>query len=360
MKLTYSFPSAGAVFAFAISVIAAIFAAAAFTWLRFPLPWMLGPLMMAAALSLSGFRLFGHAPGVPPKSREIFVPMVGIMIGSRVTPEFFGEFLIWWPSLLLIFPFMIIAQFMNAALLLKIGRYDRTTAFFAASPGGLIEAVLIGEQNGGNPALMSMQHFARISLAVTIIPILLSLYLGGAVGSAAGVVASGSDIPLTLRDIALLVFSAVVGVKIARKINLPAPTMVGPLLLSALFHATGITEAHIPPILLMTAQLFIGTTLGMQFTGPSKKMLIQGAGLSLITLSGTLVLSAGFAFIVSISGIAPGMVAFIAFAPGGLVEMGLIAVSLHADPVFVAAHHVVRIGLAVSLGPWLFKRFYRD
>lgn len=345
--------------ALGLSLILAIAAALAFSAIGFPLPWMLGPLVITAITSFLRLEIFGNTFGVPPKSRAFFVPVVGIMIGAKVSPDIVGELVIWWPSLLLIIPYMITVQLINAAILRKLGGYDRATAFFAASPGGLVEAVLIGEQNGGNPSLMAIQHFARVTLAVSVIPIFLSLQIGQPVGSAAGVLAGISNISLTVQDIAILAFSGVAGVFVAGWLKIPAAIMVGPFLFSAIFHATGITSAQIPAILIIIAQLVIGITLGMQFAGPSKVDILRGLALSLLTLTCSFSLAFLSAILVSKLGIASTMVSFIAFAPGGLVEMGLIAISLEADPVFVAAHHVLRIGLAVSLAPWLFKLLNR-
>jgi uncharacterized protein len=48
---------------------------------------------------------------------------------------------------------------------------------------------------------------------------------------------------------------------------------------------------------------------------------------------------------------------FLAFAPGGLAEMSLIALSLQMSAIYVTAHHVARIVLAVGLakigGRWI-------
>ena len=44
----------------------------------------------------------------------------------------------------------------------------------------------------------------------------------------------------------------------------------------------------------------------------------------------------------------PARAVFLAFAPGGLVEMGLIALSLNMSILYVTAHHLMRIILAVS------------
>ncbi|APX89462.1 hypothetical protein BV394_06820 [Brevirhabdus pacifica] len=338
----------------AVSVGLAVLGALGFQWIGMPLPWMLGPLFLFAVLSFFDLTPFGRTLGLPGKLRVIFVPVVGVMIGARVTPDIISEVARWWPSLLLVVPYMVVVQLLNAEILRRLGGYDRPTAFFAASPGGMVEAVLIGEANGGNGPLMAIQHFARVTLAVSVIPVLLSLELGQPVGSAAGVVASADFRMPDALDILLMSAAGVAGVFLARGLHIPAAIMVGPLILSAIIHATGMTDAQIPDALLKTAQLVIGTTLGSRFAGPSKRDLVRGLGLSVVTLSCTLLIAFGVALLTSALGLADTVVSFIAFAPGGLVEMGLIAISLDADPIFVATHHVMRIGLAVTIAPWIF------
>src|SRR3546814_2398210 len=46
---------------------------------------------------------------------------------------------------------------------------------------------------------------------------------------------------------------------------------------------------------------------------------------------------------------------FLAFAPGGVAEMSLIALALSIDAALVATHHIVRIFLIVVLTPLLFR-----
>ena len=45
-----------------------------------------------------------------------------------------------------------------------------------------------------------------------------------------------------------------------------------------------------------------------------------------------------------------------AYAPGGLAEMSLIALVLSIETAFVATHHMLRIMLIVVLAPIAFKR----
>jgi uncharacterized membrane protein AbrB (regulator of aidB expression) len=49
----------------------------------------------------------------------------------------------------------------------------------------------------------------------------------------------------------------------------------------------------------------------------------------------------------------------LAFAPGGLAEMSLIAFALAIDAAFVAAHHVLRIAMIVVAAPLIFRRWLR-
>ncbi len=51
--------------------------------------------------------------------------------------------------------------------------------------------------------------------------------------------------------------------------------------------------------------------------------------------------------------------ALLALAPGGLTEMGLIALAIQADVAFVALHHVARILVVLVVAP-LFVRFLPD
>ena len=48
-----------------------------------------------------------------------------------------------------------------------------------------------------------------------------------------------------------------------------------------------------------------------------------------------------------LAGLAPPMETILAFAPGGVVEMSLIAISLEISVLYVTVHHVARILLAV-------------
>jgi hypothetical protein len=84
------------------------------------------------------------------------------------------------------------------------------------------------------------------------------------------------------------------------------------------------------------------------------------------TLGGTAILMAVTALFAAGVSAATGVgffAALLAYAPGGVAEMSLIALAIDADPGFVAVHHVVRIGFILLVVPlfatWLRRALLR-
>jgi uncharacterized protein len=318
-----------------------------------PLPWLLGPLVVTAVAAMADLRIAGASLRLPKELRAFCIPVIGVAIGATVTPEVVSQARDWWPSLLAVLPFVVIVQFLNYAILRKLSDYDRPTAFFAASPGGLVDAVLCGESRGGVLATMSTQHFARIAVTVATVPFLLSSLADG--GSASSAQTTISAWP-SVSDIVLLALCAVLGGILGHWLRLPAGMMLGPFILSAALHMTGVSAAGVPPLLVHVAQFVVGGVLGFQFAGVRRAQVARGVGFAALTVAVALCVAEGFALVLSPIVGAPLAAVFLGFAPGGLAEMGLVAVSVGAEPAFVVAHHILRIILTISVAPLLFDR----
>ena len=50
---------------------------------------------------------------------------------------------------------------------------------------------------------------------------------------------------------------------------------------------------------------------------------------------------------------------FLAYAPGGLSEMSLVALSMNADAAYVATHHLIRIVILLALASTVLARIAR-
>ena len=127
--------------------------------------------------------------------------------------------------------------------------------------------------------------------------------------------------------------------------------MLGALAVSATLHATALNTAQLPGAAIMAAQVALGCLIGGRLQGADRGMLarvsLTGLGAVLVGLS----LSALFAFTVqALLGIEFAQ-ALLAFAPGAIEAMALMAISLDLDPAYVGAHHIARVLLMPVMIP---------
>ena len=330
------------------------------SWVGTPLPWLLGA-MLATALAMGlGLRVGDRDLEFPQMPRLAFITVIGVAIGGTAGPDVLSRAADWWPSLFAVGVFVGLAHLANYQVFRRLAGYDPPTAYYCSTPGGLIESVQLGEEAGGNPALLTVQHFSRIAITVTLVPLIYWVMRGEAVGSAAGVSMTVSDKPVELGDWAIMGACAAIGGWGGRRIGFPAAIITGPIILSALVHAIGLTEAQPPDWLVAVAQLVIGLGLAMRFNGLTRRLLVQGIGLGLLTVSMMLGIGAMIAEVLASFGVNSFQVLLMCYAPGGVVEMGLIALSLGVSPVSVTLHHIVRIGFTVLAIPiaarWVLAR----
>jgi membrane AbrB-like protein len=326
-------------------------------WIGAPLPWLLGGLFGSAVL-VSALPGGLGAPWRPQTGlRNVFVVVIGVMIGGAFTPDLLTSLPGWGPSLLGLLVFTVASQFGIYAVYRRWG-LDRATAWFSASPGGLLENIVLGEAAGGDVRRITLLQFGRITAAVTLVPTLYSLWTGGAVGSAAGERFEGSA--LTLLDALILAASGALGYFGAKRLRIPAGVIVGPVLVSGAAHGLGLTHGQVPQSLVALAQLIVGVGLGLRFGGLRPRDMGRALGLSAGSVLAMLALALGIALAVAPLSVEGPAALTLAYAPGGIIEMGLIALSLGANPVFVTAHHVARVILSVTLLPWIFRHWMAE
>jgi len=312
---------------------------AGFAVLGLPLPWLLGALAATTAASLGGLAL-----RVPDGLRRPMIAVLGAMLGTTFTPDRLDGALGWLPTLGALPIYVVLVGCVIFAYLRRFSAIDPTSAFFAATPGGLSEMIALSDQLGGDQRFVSLVHGARLLFIVATIPVL--AWLSGHAPPARTISLSLSVDPMGLAVLAAL---AGLGYVLARRLRVPAATFVGPLLGSAAGHLAGWIEIAPPYLLMALAQLVIGSSVGARFSGTPVYLigqtLLLGAGATVIMLlitlafGGALNLLTGYALILLL----------LAFIPGGFTEMSLIALAMGVDPAFVVTHHSVRVFLVVLI-----------
>lgn len=315
--------------------------------LTLPLPWMLGALFAGMAASVGGL------PVLPPmRIRPAVVAVIGVMLGARFTPAVMDHAAAWSGSLALLLVYICVVAAVVVPFYRLCGKFDWVTAYFAGMPGGLNEMIEIGEAKGADVRSIILAHSLRIVVTIALIAVWFRVIQGHAVSSSRNWVALDA---VSLPDAALMIGCAVLGAFGGGWLRLPAASFLGPMILSGALHLSGLSDGAPPTLVVNAAQVLLGTVLGCRFLGVRLVELARAAVLSLGSTVLTLAIALVFCLILQrFLGIGFEQ-AMLALAPGGLTEMGLVALAIHADVAFVALHHVVRILVVILLAPALFS-----
>jgi membrane AbrB-like protein len=313
--------------------------------LGLPLGVLLGSLAAVAAAAAYGLRIGTIGIDFPQRLRNGFVPVIGVGIGGSFTPEVMAQMPGWWPSLLALCFFLPLAH-LAGYVIYRIGGLPLPEAFFGAVPGGLIESVTLGEEAGADVRMLVLLQFLRLILTIVAVPLIFWVLTGHAVGSASGT-SLGQRAALGWREAAVLVAAGGLGYWLGSLLHLPAPVMTGPLIASATVHLLGWAHGVPPGWAVVATQIVIGTGLGARFAGMRVVTLRRGFLLAGANVAVALAIAFGFAQVLTRATGEPATAVFLAFAPGGLAEMSLVALSLQVGIVYVTVHHVARIVLSV-------------
>ena len=140
-------------------------------------------------------------------------------------------------------------------------------------------------------------------------------------------------------------------------VGIPAAPLLGALLVSGILHGTGLVSGGLAPPLMIAAYIVLGSLVGSRFAGTTLKML-SGDGCRLARrlrrLHGHRRSSARWspAWLTD----QPVSQMILAFAPGGIDVMTIMAFALHLDAAFVAAHQLARFLMIAVYAPLLMKR----
>ena len=323
---------------------------AVFAWLNLPLPWMMGAMVANAIAAFGGAEL-----RLDVRLRTLMVVVLGIMLGSGFSPEILGQMAHWWITLVGLIAYIATTGAIVFLFFRVVGGHDVRTAYFCGVPGGLGEMILLGSAMGGDDRAISLAHSTRIFLVVMTVPFLFRVLadVAPAAGQVAGIAAVS---PL---DVGLLAASAAVGIVLARLARLPAPALTGAMIASAAVHLAGVTDAAPPREVVAAAQVIIGTSIGIRFSGVRFRAIVPSLGHAAIAAFVMMAISAVFAVaLMPLTGQPFGPL-MLAFSPGGLAEMSLVALALDIDTAFVASHHIARIAMIVTAAPILFALLER-
>ena len=311
--------------------------------LNLPAAFLLGPMLAAIAFGVGGAGLRVPKPGF-----QVAQALVGCLVAHSVTGEIAGTLRHDGVLILAVVLVTVAAGAVVGWALTRMQVLPGTTAAWGSSPGGAAAMVAMAEEYGSDPRLVAFMQYVRVVAVVLCASAVARLVTGG---SGTGTAPAASDAaPLSM--LATLAVGAL-GAGLALALRLPAGALIGPMLLGAILHATGLVRMSLPGPLLDAAYVGIGWYVGLRFTADTLRETwhaLPGIG---IATAATIALCGVWAW--GLTWLLPVdfLTAFLATSPGGLDSVAIIAVGTGADVSFVLAVQTLRLFVVLLTGPLL-------
>lgn len=341
-------------------IIAAIGGAVAFK-LKVPAGMMIGAMAAAAF-----FNIFTQMAYVPENTAVYVRIAAGAMIGCRMTKKDARELkTMIVPSVILILSFIILGISFGF-LIHYLSNLDLTTALFASAPGGMSDMALIADELGGDAPKVALLQLMRIMAILGIFPIVLKFLCKRFTkddkvceptdkeneDKEAAAVLNKKEYVLWFI-ITMLVSSA--GGLLGYWADIPAGVMIGSMVFVAVFQV--IKERAVVPVKMrIFTQLFVGAMIGSGMTMNDITGLREIILPAVILILGLIVINIIIGFVIRKFCRYSVATCLFASAPGGIIEMTLIADEMGADTPKVALLQLVRLMSVIILFP-VFLRY---
>jgi membrane AbrB-like protein len=307
--------------------------------LGIPAGWFAGAMIGVSLAAVSGIKVY-----MPPRLIEASTMMIGIMLGSGVTPDVVAGIAQWPVSLAILTVSVVVCQVCVQNFLIRFGGWDRPTAYFAALPGAMMYALIAAAETKADLRKVAINQIIRIFFLIALLPTIVTVLESPG--------APPDRVLATPQEIAILLGIGIPAALLFKKLRLPVGLMTGGLVASAVLHGSGIVHGSFPTPVLVAAFIILGASVGVRFAGTTIRYIAENALTTTGAFIVAIVVSGGFAWLVTLLVDVRIDQVFVAFAPGGVDAMIANALAMNMDSAFVAAHQIFRLVGVILVAPW--------
>jgi membrane AbrB-like protein len=312
-----------------------------FNLIHMPVPWMLGPL--AALLIYKG--IFRKSTAWPLTIREASQIILGFVMGRSFSPEAGREIIHSFPAMFVTTVLIIAFTMLCGHIMSRHSSFSYSSCILGNIPGGMTQtALLCDEIEDADVSAVTILQTIRLLTVIFLVPFLV-LHSTSALSALSqnnqGIPAAPvfEHYPLLVLYILL---SALAGLG-ARKIRIPTPYLLGPMLVVAVPSLIGVQAPHMPSVVVSAAQAcfgaYLGNTIDIGKMEEYKKLLPFAFGITFAVIA----LSMLAGYILTLITHMDLLTAFLATAPGGMSEMAVTAISVKADLPTVTSYQLFRV-----------------
>jgi hypothetical protein len=319
-----------------------------FGFLGMPAGWLSGSIIVVAAAALAG-----RPMRMPIMLMRILLVALGISLGAVVTPATLHGMATYPLSIVVLLAAMGCVSVAGSTYLRIVHGWDNVTAYLASAPGAMSQVMAVGAELDSDLRAIAIVQTIRVVIVAVGLPAALLAF--GFAGQAVRSVGGPLDLAL-LDELAILVAASTAMAIIAYRVRFPGGLLFGAMLTSAALHGSGYIHAVMPWWIANTVMVCFGAVIGARFANTPLRLLLNFVGAAFgsfaVALSVAAIFAGGLLVFVKVS-VAEVM---IAYAPGSVDAMMLLALALHLDPVYVGAHHLSRIFFVSLTMPLVARR----
>jgi len=327
----------------ALVLAAALAGGAVLAALGAPAGWLSGAMIGVAALAAGG-----RAAPLPNVLRQLAIVAAGVGMGSGMTPAALHTLARYPASLALMAVALVAMTGASYCVLARTKGFSRATALYSAVPGALSYVFIVAAPAGADMPRLAVIQIFRIFVLMALVPLVARVGIGTAV------VHYATD-PVAWTA-GLVAVAWLLGAALEAR-GVSSGMLYSAIVVSGLAHGLGLAPGRIAIPLQIAAQVLVGGWIGTRFIGFDWGLLHRTLIAAATSFLAAFAAAASFAWLAAWLVNVPFAEALIAFAPGGLEAMTLMAFALGLDPLFVGSHHLARffiISLALPLvARWL-------
>lgn len=320
----------------------------AFSALQVPAAWLSGPAAAVAIAVMAGFKA-----DIPARVRALALLLLGAIMGASVTPDTLSQLAhspLTVAGLLACLATVMIAI---TCYLHFVHGFNWLDAQLSGAPGASFYVLALADATRANVPRVAIVQMIRLVALIILLP---------SVFAALGYVGNVASSPVALRpvhwpDVALLAVAAGLFAALFEWLRVPTGMMFGSMVAGGLLFGSGAVETGLPEWVMLPGFVVIGAVVGINFQGVSRQEFARtaAAGVGTVLVGSLASLSIALPFAVWTD--LPLAQLWLAYAPGGVDAMSVLALAIGLEPAFVAAHHLARfLALAVFLPFWFRSR----
>ena len=305
--------------------------ASVFEAIDFSLGTMIGPIFAVGCLAhVTGIN---QKPGVD--AHHFAILLIGIALGSQVTPDIVDRIQLWPLSLLNMIICMVLILWLIGKLNQQLLSLDRISAHMAAAPGNLSSALAVTEHYGGalsQVAVYQSLRLALLTLIVSVLFVVLEQFETVFVFTQSDFVSWIIVLPIAWTATGVL-----------RYLKITTRGLTTGIFSGGFLSLSGLIQLNTPPAFISLAMLLFGWRIGIDIIGQRLGVLLRTfPPAALFTLVAVGLAIAGSFAVKQRLGF-PFVDSALAFMPGGFQVIPVVALEAGADGLYGTTHHLIRV-----------------